>query len=291
MTITINERISSLAAQLLVAENGDVAIYNLLCLNAPLDVLQKYKIKSLVEPYSELGHFQEEAKLLIERIRRMEEKVEDADMDKENMNSNPRKRKSSSEGLKIRIKIPKMCVPALSPDEFYEMHRDRIEHLSGIDLLHFSLQHQYLDEHLEKHFEKVLKLEFPLMAFGGICADDKTQLVLPMSKLWKDPVAAATALGLAVTPFDPGGDADLVGIFNPASHHEELRNVGSLEDRFEDDFDVNYLRAVIDSEQRLLFNSLMSKKENVSLTKTSTNFWLDTTILMETSIFRISCAP
>uniref|UniRef100_A0A8R1EPV5 Reverse transcriptase domain-containing protein n=2 Tax=Caenorhabditis japonica TaxID=281687 RepID=A0A8R1EPV5_CAEJA len=31
---------------------------------------------------------------------------------------------------------------------------------------------------------------------------------LPMSKLWKDPVAAATALGLAVTPFDPGGDAD-----------------------------------------------------------------------------------
>uniref|UniRef100_A0A8R1EGI9 Uncharacterized protein n=1 Tax=Caenorhabditis japonica TaxID=281687 RepID=A0A8R1EGI9_CAEJA len=27
---------------------------------------------------------------------------------------------------------------------------------------------------------------------------------LPMSKLWKDPVA----LGLAVTPFDPGGDAD-----------------------------------------------------------------------------------
>uniref|UniRef100_A0A8R1J1X9 Uncharacterized protein n=1 Tax=Caenorhabditis japonica TaxID=281687 RepID=A0A8R1J1X9_CAEJA len=98
------------------------------------------------------------------------------------------------------------------------------------------------------------------MAFGGICADDKTQLVLPMSKLWKDPVAAATALGLAVTPFDPGGDADLVGIFNPASHHEELRNVGSLEDRFEDDFDVNYLRAVIDSEQRLLFNSLMSKK-------------------------------
>uniref|UniRef100_A0A8R1DSE1 Uncharacterized protein n=2 Tax=Caenorhabditis japonica TaxID=281687 RepID=A0A8R1DSE1_CAEJA len=161
MTITITERISSLAAQLLVAENGDVAIYNLLCLNAPLDVLQKYKIKSLVEPYSELGHFQEEAKLLIERIRRMEEKVEDADMDKENMNSNPRKRKSSSEGLKIRIKIPKMCVPALSPDEFYEMHRDRIEHLSGIDLLHFSLQHQYLDEHLEKHFEKVLKLEFP----------------------------------------------------------------------------------------------------------------------------------
>uniref|UniRef100_A0A8R1IPJ0 Uncharacterized protein n=1 Tax=Caenorhabditis japonica TaxID=281687 RepID=A0A8R1IPJ0_CAEJA len=32
--------------------------------------------------------------------------------------------------------------------------------------------------------------------------------LLPMSKLWKDPVAAATALGLAVTPFDPGGDAD-----------------------------------------------------------------------------------
>uniref|UniRef100_A0A8R1EU93 Uncharacterized protein n=1 Tax=Caenorhabditis japonica TaxID=281687 RepID=A0A8R1EU93_CAEJA len=31
---------------------------------------------------------------------------------------------------------------------------------------------------------------------------------LPMSKLWKDPVAAVTALGLAVTPFDPGGDAD-----------------------------------------------------------------------------------
>uniref|UniRef100_A0A8R1EKS0 Reverse transcriptase domain-containing protein n=1 Tax=Caenorhabditis japonica TaxID=281687 RepID=A0A8R1EKS0_CAEJA len=31
---------------------------------------------------------------------------------------------------------------------------------------------------------------------------------LPLSKLWKDPVAAATALGLAVTPFDPGGDAD-----------------------------------------------------------------------------------
>uniref|UniRef100_A0A8R1EE52 Uncharacterized protein n=1 Tax=Caenorhabditis japonica TaxID=281687 RepID=A0A8R1EE52_CAEJA len=31
---------------------------------------------------------------------------------------------------------------------------------------------------------------------------------LPMSKLWKDPVAAVTALGLAVKPFDPGGDAE-----------------------------------------------------------------------------------
>uniref|UniRef100_A0A8R1EVJ3 Endonuclease/exonuclease/phosphatase domain-containing protein n=1 Tax=Caenorhabditis japonica TaxID=281687 RepID=A0A8R1EVJ3_CAEJA len=36
------------------------------------------------------------------------------------------------------------------------------------------------------------------------CNDDP----LAMSKLWKDPVAAARALGLAVTPFDPGGDAD-----------------------------------------------------------------------------------
>uniref|UniRef100_A0A8R1E657 Uncharacterized protein n=1 Tax=Caenorhabditis japonica TaxID=281687 RepID=A0A8R1E657_CAEJA len=50
------------------------------------------------------------------------------------------------------------------------------------------------------------------------CSDDEGDLKhflkcypakpLPMSKLWKDPVAAATALGLAVTPFDPGGDAD-----------------------------------------------------------------------------------
>uniref|UniRef100_A0A8R1ECI5 Uncharacterized protein n=1 Tax=Caenorhabditis japonica TaxID=281687 RepID=A0A8R1ECI5_CAEJA len=31
---------------------------------------------------------------------------------------------------------------------------------------------------------------------------------LPISKLWKDPVTAATPLGLAVKPFVPGGDAD-----------------------------------------------------------------------------------
>uniref|UniRef100_A0A8R1I8Z1 Uncharacterized protein n=1 Tax=Caenorhabditis japonica TaxID=281687 RepID=A0A8R1I8Z1_CAEJA len=31
---------------------------------------------------------------------------------------------------------------------------------------------------------------------------------LLMSKLWKDPVAAATALGLAVKPFDSEGDTD-----------------------------------------------------------------------------------
>uniref|UniRef100_A0A8R1ECT5 Uncharacterized protein n=1 Tax=Caenorhabditis japonica TaxID=281687 RepID=A0A8R1ECT5_CAEJA len=50
------------------------------------------------------------------------------------------------------------------------------------------------------------------------CSDDERDLkhflkcytgkLLLMSKLWKDPVAAATSLGLAVTPFDPGGDAD-----------------------------------------------------------------------------------
>uniref|UniRef100_A0A8R1EDQ6 Uncharacterized protein n=1 Tax=Caenorhabditis japonica TaxID=281687 RepID=A0A8R1EDQ6_CAEJA len=50
------------------------------------------------------------------------------------------------------------------------------------------------------------------------CSDDERDLKhflkcytakpLPMSKLWKDPVAAATSLGLAFTPFNPGGDAD-----------------------------------------------------------------------------------